>query len=120
MLEQEHDGKRNEELLSTMGSVLGGLLGGRRQRGGVLGGLGRAAGRRGRTAATGERLDVAQNKVNTLSEQVTQLQGELENEMAAIDVRWESVAKQTSTVDIGLERADIRITQVVLAWLPVA
>jgi hypothetical protein len=120
VLEEEHSGRRNEELLSTMGSVLGGILGGRRSRGGVFGSMGRAAGRRGRTAATSERLDAAQNKVNTLSEQLIDLQGDLENEMTAIDVRWSNVAREIATVDVPLEKTDVKVTQLVLAWMPVA
>ncbi len=119
VLEAEHDGKRNEELLSTVGSVLGGILGGRRSRGGVFGNLGRAAGRRGRTSAANERLEAAQGKVQGLSDQLIQLQGELENEMTAIDVRWSQTAREVGTIDVPLERSDVKVTQVVLAWIPV-
>ena len=102
-----------------MGSVLGGLFGGRRSRGGALGQLGRAAGRRGRTSAAGERLDAAQNKVNSLSEQLLLLEGEMQDEVTAIDVRWSNVAKEITTVDVPLERTDVKVTQLVLGWLPV-
>ena len=119
VLEAEHDGKRNEELLSTVGSVLGGILGGRRSRGGVFGNLGRAAGRRGRTSAANERLEAAEGKVQGLSDQLIQLQGDLENEMTAIDVRWSQTAKEIGTVEIPLEKTDVKVTQIVLAWVPV-
>lgn len=119
VLEREQEGKRNEELLSTMGSVLGGILGGRRSRGGVFGSLGRAAGRRGRTAAAGERLDAAEGKVQGLSDQLIELQGELDNEMTAIDVRWSQVAREIGTIDVPLEKSDVKVTQVLLAWIPV-
>jgi hypothetical protein len=120
VLAAERSGKRNEEILSTMGSVLGGLLGGRRSRGGALGQLGRAAGRRGRTSAAGERLGAAQTKVNSLSEQLLRLEGDLENEVAAIDVRWSNIAKQITSIDVPLERTDVKVTQLVLGWLPVS
>ncbi len=48
VLEEEASSKRNSELLSTAGSILGGLLGGK-SKSGMLGKLGTAAGRRGRT-----------------------------------------------------------------------
>ncbi|MCU1360351.1 MAG: hypothetical protein JWN99_1640, partial [Ilumatobacteraceae bacterium] len=120
VLSAERSGKRNEEILSTMGSVLGGLLGGRRSRNGALGQLGRAAGRRGRTSAAGERLDAAQTKVNSLSEQLTRLEGDMENEVAAIDVKWSNVAKQITSIDVPLERTDVKVTQLLLGWLPVS
>jgi hypothetical protein len=119
VLAAERSGKRNEEVLSTMGSVLGGLFGGRRSRGGALGQLGRAAGRRGRTSAAGERLEAAKNKVNSLSEQLLLLEGEMQDEVAAIDVRWSNVAKEITTMDVPLERSDVKVTQLVLGWLPV-
>jgi hypothetical protein len=120
VLKEQRDGQRNEEVLSTVGSVLGGIFGGRRKRGGMLGSLGRAAGKRGRTSATDERLDAARNKVNTLSEELLDLQGDLENEVAAIDVKWSDAAKEITTLDVPLERTDVKVTQLVLAWLPVA
>ena len=120
VLKEQRDGQRNEEVLSTVGSVLGGIFGGRRSRGGMFGSLGRAAGKRGRTSATDERLDAARNKVNSLSEQMVDLQGDLENEVATIDVRWSSAAKEIATLDVPLERSDVKVTQLVLAWLPVA
>ena len=120
VLRAQHAGQRNDEVLSTVGSVLGGIFGGRRSRGGVLGSLGRAAGKRGRTNATDERLDAAKNKVNSLSEQLVDLQGELEDEVAAIDVKWSAAGKEIATLDVPLERADVKVTQLVLAWLPVS
>ena len=67
VLAEEATGKRNSELLSTAGSILGGLLGGRKSRGGLLGSVlgkaGTAAGRRGRSRASEERVEAAENKV---------------------------------------------------------
>jgi Helicase HerA, central domain len=120
VLEQQQEARRNEELLTTVGGVLGGIFGSRRSRGGMFGALGRAAGRRGRTSTAGERLDVAQDKVNSLSEQLINLQGELENEVTAIDVRWSTLARDIANVDVPLERTDVKVTQLVLAWLPTA
>ena len=119
VLKEQRDGQRNEEVLSTVGTVLGGIFGGRRSRGGVFGSMGRAAGRRGRTAATGERLDAAENKVNALSEQIVRLEGELDNELTAIEVRWAAAARDITTVAVGLERTDVKVTQLVLAWIPI-
>src|SRR5699024_6679813 len=81
VLDTEREGKRNEELLSTAGSILGGLFSGRKSRGGLLGSVlgkaGTAAGRRSRTSAAGDRVDAAQHKVAALNEQLEQLEAEL-------------------------------------------
>ncbi len=118
VLEEQASGQRNSELLSTAGSILGGLLGGK-SRGGLLGSLGTAARRRGGTKAAGERLDAAENKVTRLQDNLEALELELAEEVTEIDARWMDAAKATTTMQVSLERSDIAVTQLVLAWLPV-
>jgi hypothetical protein len=118
VLEAEVSSKRNSELLSTAGSILGGLLGGK-SRGGLLGQLGTAAGRRGRTDAAHERLDAAENKVDRLEEQLGELEEELAEEVIEIDARWMAAAKEVDTMSVSLEKSDVDVVQLVLAWLPV-
>jgi hypothetical protein len=118
VLEEEAHGKRNSELLSTAGSVLGGLFGGR-SRGGLLGKLGSAASRRGRTSAAKERVDAAENKVERLEQGLLELEAELADEVTEIDERWMAQAKNSTSMAIGLERTDVTISHLVLAWLPV-
>ncbi|MFN8022803.1 MAG: helicase HerA-like domain-containing protein [Acidimicrobiales bacterium] len=118
VLKEEREGKRNEEVLSTVGSVLGGIFGGRR-RGGVFGSINKAATKRRQSSTAGARLDAAQDKVQSLSDQLIELQGDLENEVTEIDVRWAAVAKQIETVTVPLEKNDVKVTQLVLGWMPV-
>jgi hypothetical protein len=118
VLESEADGKRNSELLSTAGSILGGLLGGK-SRGSLLGKLGSAAGRRGRSDSARERVEAAANKTARLTEELEQLEVELAGKVTDIDAAWMARAKQISTLQVGLEKADVKVTQLVLAWLPV-
>jgi hypothetical protein len=120
VLEEESSSKRNSELLSTAGSILGGLLGGKRSRNGMLGKLGTAAGRRGRTKASAQRLDAAENKVERLQDSLEDLALDLEEDVTEIDTKWMELAKQTDTIQVGLEKTDIKVTELVLAWLPVA
>ena len=124
VLEAQQKGRRNEEMLSTAGSILGGLLGGRRSRGGLLGSVlgkaGTAAGRRGRTAASGERLDAAENKIQLLHQQMEDLEADLTQEVTDIDAKWMAVAKNITTVPVTLEKIDVKVTQLSLVWVPVA
>ena len=119
VLEAEADGKRNNELLSTAGSILGGLLGGR-SRGGLLGKLGSAAGKRGSSKAAKERVDAAEGKVARMTQDLEDLEAELAAEISEIDARWMSLAKNLTTVPVMLERTDVTVAQLSLAWLPVA
>ncbi len=118
VLEAEKKGRRNEELLSTAGSILGGLLGGRKSKGGILGKLGGAAGRRGRTSATGERLEAAENKVELLQEQLADVEADLADDVTAIDTKWTTAANDVTTFKIPLERSDVKVTQLALVWIP--
>ncbi|MEO7397275.1 MAG: DUF87 domain-containing protein [Ilumatobacteraceae bacterium] len=124
VLETEREGRRNEELLSTAGSILGGLFTGRRSRGGVLGSMlgraGSAAGRRSRTSAAGDRLDAAEHKAGSLREQLQDLEAELVDDVAAIDARWTASATNVTAVAIPLERNDVTVTSIKLVWIPVA
>ena len=118
VLEAEAKGKRNDELLSTAGSILGDLLGGR-SRSRTLRSLGTAAGRRGRTDAAHQRVEAAEGKVGRLREDLSELEAELASELAEIDAKWQALAERTSTITVGLERTDVQVAGVVVAWMPV-
>ncbi|MEP7203123.1 MAG: DUF87 domain-containing protein [Ilumatobacteraceae bacterium] len=123
VLDSERKGRRNSEVLSTVGSVLGDLLGGRRSRRGALGSIlgkaGTAAARRGRTEAAGDRLEAAENKLEGLHRQLGDLEIELTQEVTGIDAKWMTAAKNVSELKVGLERADVKVTQLSLVWIPV-
>jgi uncharacterized protein DUF87 len=116
----QQQARERDDLLSSAGSILGGLLGGRRSRGGLLGQLGRAAGRSSRSTAGTSRVEAAQNKVARLQAELAEVEAELAEEVTEIDARWMGLAKNVSTMAITLERTDVKITQLALAWIPVA
>ena len=109
--------RERDSLLSSAGSILGGLLSGR-SRGGLLGQIGRAAGRGTRTSAGASRVDAAQNKVGRLQEELEAVEAELADEITEIDDRWTGLAANVSTLSIGLERTDVKVTQLAVAWIP--
>ncbi|HWM20947.1 MAG TPA: helicase HerA-like domain-containing protein [Ilumatobacteraceae bacterium] len=123
VLAEEATGKRNSELLSTAGSILGGLLGGRRSRGGLLGSVlgkaGTAAGRRGRSRASEERVEAAANKVAGLVADLADVEAELAAELTEIDARWMALANDITSTSVALERTDVKVTTLVVAWVPV-
>ncbi|HAP75949.1 MAG TPA: hypothetical protein DCR14_07695, partial [Acidimicrobiaceae bacterium] len=119
VLEAERKGKRNDELLSTAGSILGGIFGGRRSRTSVLGKLGSAAGKRGRSDAAEQRVQAAENKIQLLHQQMEELELDLTEEVTEIDMRWMAVAKDIVPMQVPLERTDVKVTQLSLVWIPV-
>jgi hypothetical protein len=123
VLDTERKGRRSQEVLSTAGSILGDLLGGRKSRGGMLGSIlgnaGSAAGRRTRTATAGDRLDAAENKLEGLHQQLESLEAELGQEVTDIDAKWMAKAKNVTPLKVSLERTDVKVTQLALVWIPV-
>jgi hypothetical protein len=115
----QQQARQRDDLLSSAGSILGGLLGGRRSTGGLLGQLGRAAGRTGKTSAAGSRVAAARGKVERLDAQLEDLEAELATELTEIDARWRAAGAEVDTMSIGLEKSDIKVTQLALAWMPV-
>jgi hypothetical protein len=122
VLAEEASGRRNSEVLSTAGSILGGLLGGSKSRGGLLGSVlgkaGTAAGRHGRSRASEERVDAAENKAAGLHTALEGIEAELAEEVTEIDARWMALAQDITTTSVALERTDVKVTELVLAWLP--
>jgi hypothetical protein len=123
VLAEHAEGRRNEELLSTAGSVLGGLLSGRRSRGGLLGTVlgtgGRAASKRTRTETSERRLEAAHGKIARLESQLAELEDDLADDLTAIEGRWSSAAADLSWMTVALERTDVKVSAICLAWLPV-
>jgi Helicase HerA, central domain len=113
----QQEARERDSLLSSAGSILGGLLGGR-SRGGLLGQIGRAAGRTSRSAAGGSRVEAAANKVARLQAELEEVEAELAEELIEIDARWMELAKNVSTVPVTLERTDVKVTDLALAWIP--
>ena len=106
VLQAEAHGKRNDELLSTAGSILGDLLGGR-SRSRALRSLGSAAGRRGRTAAAGERVDAAQGKAGRLHDELDEPRGRAHHRDRR-DRRQMAGHRRTDIDDLGRARANRR------------
>ncbi len=116
----QQDARSRDDMLSSAGSILGGLLGGRRSRGGLVGQIGRAAGRASRTSAAGSRVEAAENKAARLQDDLEDLEAQLVAELTDIDQRWLEKGKLVESMTVALERTDVKITHLALAWMPVA
>jgi uncharacterized protein (DUF3084 family) len=85
----------------------------------MLGTLGSAAGRRGGTRATEERLDAAEDKLDRLEERLEDLESELADEVTEIDQRWATIAGQVDVAEIAPKRTNVTVSELCLAWVPV-
>ena len=112
--EQAKERKRGN-WMKAAGDVLGGLFGSRRS---AAGKIGRAAERLTRNS-DGERVDEAQGKIGRIEEQIAALDAELAAEQTDIEAKWATAAAAITTVPVSLERTDVTVTQLALAWIPV-
>jgi hypothetical protein len=112
--------RRNDELLSGAGDLLGSLLGTRRSRGGIARKVGTIARRRGRTSEAGKRVETAANRVGEKAQALADLEADLADELAAIADEWDAKAVAVQRLEIPLERSDIRVSDLALVWVPVA
>jgi hypothetical protein len=116
----EAKGRQHEELISTATSILSGFLGGRRGSSRLATDIRRAAGQRTRTSTAGQRVDAAQGKVADLTNRMSDLEAELSEEITSITSAWDDKAAAIEPVSVGLEKTDVQVAQLVLAWVPVA
>ncbi|MCB0990176.1 MAG: ATP-binding protein, partial [Acidimicrobiales bacterium] len=118
-LEEAADDKKRNELLSGAGNLLSVFLGGKRKARSLankMGGLGR---RRSQSSAADRRVDSAENRVSEAVEKIRDLEDELAEELRGITTEWEAKAAAVTVKEIGLEKADVVVDEVALAWIPV-
>jgi len=123
-LEETASNRRQDELLSGAGGLLSVFLGGKKSSrslaGRLAGKLGGASSRRSRSSQAGQRLRTAKNRIDDAVENIRELEAELADELNEITDLWESKAANVERVDIGLEKTDIMVDELVLTWIPVA
>jgi hypothetical protein len=115
VVEEQAKERTRGNWLRAAGDVLGGLFGSRRS---AAGKIGRAADRLTRNSDS-ERVDEAHGRIGRIDEQIAALDAELAAEQTAIEATWATAAAAITTVPVSLERTDVKVTQLALAWIPV-
>jgi hypothetical protein len=111
-LDVDHGQRKQQELVAGAGEVLSMFLGGRRRTRSLSG----MASRRSTTVRARERLRSAVEKAEDYQDAIEDLEEELAEELSEIWERWESAANEVDRFEIGLERTDIRLDEMVLFW----
>lgn len=114
-LEGDASAKKQEELMSGAGDLLTTLLGGRSSSNP----LGKAATRRAATKKAEARAEAAEQRLADKQAELEDLELDLADELAGIADEHERMAGFVSTVEIGLEKTDIRVADLKLVWVPV-
>ena len=111
-LKVDVEGARSAEWTDLAGTVID-FLSGRRSSGS------RTSRRRASTRSKQERLASARDKADARKSAIEELNNDLESELGEIEERWDEAAPRVEAHEIGLERTDISIDGLMLAWLPV-
>jgi hypothetical protein len=114
-LEVDTDQRRQQELIAGAGEVLSMFLGGRRRTRSLSG----IASRRSQTRRTRERLRSAEEKLLEYEEAIEELEEELTEELEEIWDKWNAVAEELDSFEVGLEKTDIAVDDLFLFWAPV-
>lgn len=117
-VESREAAKRSDQIMDVVGAGLGMLLGGKRSTRSILGGVRRSRNHGRMAEKSGERLRTAENRLTDLVEDLEALEDELLDDMAQIQEEWEEKAANIDEIEVGLEKTDIRIDDVVLIWIP--
>ncbi len=115
VVEEQAKERKRGNWMRAAGDVLGGLFGTKRS---AATKIGRAAERLTRNS-DGERVDEAKGKIGRIDEDLATLDAELATEITDIEAKWANIAAAITTIPVSLERTDVKVTQLVLAWVPV-
>jgi len=110
---------RTDELISGAGSVFGALMGGRRSSRSIATAVRSVSAKRGRTTRAAEKVEQYGARIEDHTEDLTELEATLADAIVELDERWALVATATQVVPVPLEKNDITVSQVALAWVPV-
>lgn len=102
---------RNADVIGGVGSVLGGLFGGRRSTSAIS-----AAARRATTAQN--RVASAAAKVDDLQAQIAEVEYALTAEIDALAAEAQVRAAAVTTKELAPKKADVRVIDLRLVWLP--
>ncbi|NNF38145.1 MAG: ATP-binding protein, partial [Gemmatimonadetes bacterium] len=111
-LDVDVSSRRQQELVSGAGALIGAFLGGRRS----TRSLSSIASRRSQTRRTEERRRSAEEKLTAEQEDVVELEQELAEDLQAIWDRWQTAAGEIEIVEVGLEKNDIDVSDLHVFW----
>ena len=117
-LESDSGDRKRNEILSGAIDLVGGLFGGRKSSKSILGGVRRATGRRRTSANATNRLETAKNRLDEKADELEDLADELRDVLEESQDDWAEKAEAIESHDVGLEKSDITIEDVVLIWIP--
>jgi hypothetical protein len=112
-LDQTIAERKQEEIFSGAGDLLGAVLGGRRRNT-----ISRAATRRSQTRQTETRRERAADARADKMSDLVELEADLADEIIALSAKWDGKAGLIEELEIPLERVDVKVLELRLIWVP--
>jgi hypothetical protein len=112
-LDQTIAERKQEEIFSGAGDLLGAVLGGRRRNT-----ISRAATRRSQTRQTETRRERAADARADKMSDLVELEADLADEIIALSAAWDGKAGLIEELEIPLERTDVKVLELKLIWVP--
>jgi len=106
-------GARQQEIIDGASSVINILLG----RGSTRSVTGSARSRNARRSKEA-RLESALAKASDKHVELREMEADLQDELEEINDMWEERGGEIETIDVGLEKNDIRVIEAALLWIP--
>lgn len=119
-LEDDANERKRNEVLSGAIDVIGGLLGGKRNARSILGGVRRASTKRRTSANAVNRVETARNRLAEKIDELDELAEALTDALEAAADEWDAAAEAIEPFEVGLEKTDITVEDIVLVWVPTA
>ena len=116
VLEVDASSRTQSEVMSGIGDLLGAFLKGR--VGSTT--FSKAGTRRAASKRAKIKLVTAEGKLSTKQQDLVELESELEEALISIQKEHDAMAASMETLEIGLEKTDIRVAEAKLVWVPVA
>jgi hypothetical protein len=113
-LEAQASARNQQSLMTGAGELLGALLGGKMRSTS----LSKMASQGRQAAAADARLQTAQDAMGEKAAEVEQLETVLAEDLEAITAKWSEIVEQIEEIQIGLEKTDVTVDELVLVWVP--
>jgi hypothetical protein len=116
-LQAQQQAAQTNTIMDAAGDLLGSFFGGRKRTSSMVKSVSKD---QGRARVNQTRLETAQDKVSDLEHDLQAIEAELQEDVVRIDAEWAGVAERAERVSVPLEKSDVSVSQIVLAWVPTA
>jgi hypothetical protein len=115
-LEVDASSRAKSEVMSGIGDFLGAFMKGRL----ASSTLSKAASRRAASKKAKARVVTAEVRLSAKQQDLVELEQVLEDAVISTQEEYDAMAAEIETLEIGLEKTDIRVAEAKLVWVPVA